>query len=53
MPTVAGQSLALRRMSQAIADKVVKEAVRLLEDKVIELDRRLADAERRLAAGGL
>lgn len=53
MPNVAGTTTALRRVSPGIADKVLREAVRLLEDKIIELDRRLADAERRLAAGGL
>lgn len=44
----------MRRMSDAPGiDEKTARALRALEDKVEELDVRLRDAERRLAAGGL
>lgn len=53
MANVAGMSKPLRRLSSTIDDKTLRAAVAALEDKLEELDRRLADAERRLTAGGL
>lgn len=51
--TVAGKSLPLKRLSSTIPDPKLAAAVRTLEDKIEELDKRLFDAEQRLAAGSL
>lgn len=53
MSTVAGKSRPLVRLSSTVKDKVLADAIRALEDKVEELDKRLFDAEARLKAGGL
>jgi hypothetical protein len=43
----------VRRLAQGIDDPVTQRAVRTVEDKLVELEARLTDAERRLKAGGL
>lgn len=53
MTTVAGLSRALRRLARTVSDPKTKEALLALEEKVMELDTRLTDTERRLKAGGL
>lgn len=53
MATVAGTRQPVQRLSQGIKDQLLSRAVRALEDKLEELDKRLTDAERRLAAGSL
>ncbi len=53
MPTVAGLSRPLRRLSDTVSDPKVRAALVELEVKMQELDQRLLDAEKRLKAGGL
>lgn len=52
MATVAGKSRPLVRLSSTVKDKALADALRVIEDKIEELDTRLFDAERRLKAGG-
>lgn len=42
-----------RRVSQGIADPRLAVIVRQLEDKIVELDLRLADLEKRATTGGI
>lgn len=42
-----------RRVSPGIEDPKLQIAVRLLEDKLIEMDQRLRDIEKRVTDGGL
>lgn len=54
MAQVAGPTRPVKRYSDTPGlDPKVKIALIELENKIDELDRRLFDAERRLAAGGL
>lgn len=54
MTTVAGTvHQPVRRLSQGVQDPVTQRAVRAVEDKLVEMEARLTDAERRLKAGGL
>lgn len=53
MPNGAGPSRPLKRLSGTLKDKDLARAVQALEDKIEELDSRLAATEKRLADGGL
>ena len=51
--TVAGIVGNLKRLSKTISDKPTMLAVQDVENKILEIDTRLSDIERRLKAGGL
>ena len=54
MPNLAGKSTPLKRLSDTPGlDEKFSRALRSLEDKAEELESRLKDLERRVAAGGL
>ena len=54
MPTLAGKPLPLqKRSSDPALDPAVARALRALEEKIEEMDRRITDLERRAAAGGI
>lgn len=53
MARVAGKSKPLARGSQGLKDSEVRRVISALEEKIIELDRRVFDLEQRAEAGGI
>lgn len=53
MSIVAGISRALRRLGRQVKDPMTRDALIAIEEKVLELDLRMADLERRVKTGGL
>lgn len=53
MSNKAGILINIKRLAKTIIEPKTRDAVLDLENKILELDSRLVDAERRLKAGGL
>lgn len=53
MTTIAGARASLKRIAKTIVDTKTRDAVLDVENKLLEVDLRLTDLERRVKVGGL
>jgi hypothetical protein len=51
--TIAGLNQNLRRLASTVTDEVTRKVLTEIENKVLELNTRLTDIEKRVKAGGL